>query len=281
MVRDTVAEHAQAVRERFPRILRRVSGYNLDEFVPGLPVRPAGWRDEPWQFNLAKLIVGSEGTLAVAAGADLKLVPIPAAQGLVVLSFATIRRRLDRLSEIVATGPVAVEMLDRMILDLAAENTLFARYLNFTEGRPAAVLAAQFYADSPEELAERAGDLAGEFKRQPGVLGVRTRLADAANDDFWKVRKAGFSLLMGMVGDAKPIAFVEDTAVDPHRLPEFYERFRAIVESHGVQAACKGTPTSVACTSGRSSTSRPQQAWKPCGQLPGRFLTWSSSSAVR
>ena len=240
VVRDTVAEHAQAVRERFPRILRRVSGYNLDEFVPGLPVRPMGWRDEPWQFNLAKLIVGSEGTLAVAAGADLKLVPIPAAQGLVVLSFATIKAALDRLSEIVATGPVAVEMLDRMILDLAAENTLFARYLNFTEGRPAAVLAAQFYADSAEELAERAGDLARKFEGQPGVLGVRTRLADAANDDFWKVRKAGFSLLMGMVGDAKPIAFVEDTAVDPQRLPEFYERFRTIVESHGVQAACYG-----------------------------------------
>ena len=90
VVRDTVAGHAAAIRERFPRILRRVSGYNLDEFVPGLPVRPMGWHDEPWRFNLAKLIVGSEGTLAVAAAAVLKLVPMPAAQGLVVLSFATI-----------------------------------------------------------------------------------------------------------------------------------------------------------------------------------------------
>ena len=57
-----------AIRARFPHILRRVSGYNLDEFVPGLPVRPVGWRDEPWQFNLARLIVGSEGTLAVVSG---------------------------------------------------------------------------------------------------------------------------------------------------------------------------------------------------------------------
>ena len=219
VVRDTVAEHAPAIRERFPRILRRVSGYNLDEFVPGLPVRPMGWHDEPWRFNLAKLIVGSEGTLAVAPAAVLKLVPLPAAQGLVVLSFATIPAALDRLDEIVETGPVAVEMLDRMILDLAAENPLYAGYLNFTEGRPAAVLAAQFYAGSQNELAERAGDLAARFEGRPGVLGVRSRLADAAKDDFWKVRKAGFSLLMGMVGDAKPIAFVEDTAVDPRRLP--------------------------------------------------------------
>jgi len=240
VVRDTVAAHAQAIRDRFPHILRRVSGYNLDEFLPGLPVRPAGWLEEPWQFNLAKLIVGSEGTLAVAAAALLKVVPLPAAQGLVVLSFATIEAALDRLAEIVDTGPVAVEMLDRMILDLAAENPEYAKHLNFAQGRPEAVLAAQFYAGSQDELAGRAQDLARKFEGRPGVVGVRTRLADAGKDDFWKVRKAGFSLLMGMVGDAKPIAFVEDTAVDPCRLPEFYERFRRIVERHGVRAACYG-----------------------------------------
>ncbi len=240
VVHDVVTRHETAIRERFPRILRRVSGYNLDEFVPGLPVRPKGWNDEPWRFNLAKLVVGSEGTLAVAAQAVLRLVPVPAAQGLVVLSFATIRSALDRLSEIVESAPVAVEMLDRMILDLAAENPLYAGYLSFTEGKPAAVLAAQFYADSQRELAERAGELAAKFEGQPGVMAVRTRLVDAAKDDFWKVRKAGFSLLMGMVGDAKPIAFVEDTAVAPERLPEFYERFRQIVEKHRVPAACYG-----------------------------------------
>jgi FAD/FMN-containing dehydrogenase/Fe-S oxidoreductase len=240
VVRDTVAQHTPAIRARFPHILRRVSGYNLDEFVPGLPVRPVGFVDPPWQFNLAKLIVGSEGTLAVAAATVLKLVPIPKAQGLVVLSFATIPGALDRLAEIIDTGPVAVEMLDRMILDLAAENPLFAQYLNFTEGRPAAVLAAQFYDDSADDLAQRARDLAGKFQGHAGVLGVRVRLQDAAKDDFWKVRKAGFSLLMGMVGDAKPVAFVEDTAVDPQRLPAFYERFQKIVDQHGVKAACYG-----------------------------------------
>jgi FAD/FMN-containing dehydrogenase/Fe-S oxidoreductase len=240
LVRETVTRAEQAIRDRFPRILRRVSGYNLDEFVPGLPIRPSGFVEEPWRFNLSRLIVGSEGTLAVAAAAVLKLVAVPAAQGLVVLSFATIPAALDRLSEIVESGPVAVEMLDRMILDLAAENPLYAGYLNFTEGKPAAVLAAQFYAGSQQELVERTGELVAKFDKQPGVLGVRCRLADAANDDFWKVRKAGFSLLMGMVGDAKPVAFVEDTAVDPRVLPQFYARFREIVEKHGVPAACYG-----------------------------------------
>jgi FAD/FMN-containing dehydrogenase/Fe-S oxidoreductase len=240
VVREEVARHRDAIAAKFPRILRRVSGYNLDEFVPGLAVRPAGWPEEPWQFNLARLIVGSEGTLAVVTGAELKLVPAPLAQGLVVLSFATIPAALDRLAEIVGTGPVAVEMLDRMILELAAQNPLYSHYLNFTDGLPAAVLAAQFYADSQDELAGRAEDLAARFEGRPGVLGVRCRLTDAAKDDFWKVRKAGFSLLMALVGDAKPIAFVEDTAVDPAKLPEFYARFRAIVERQGVAAACYG-----------------------------------------
>ena len=92
--------------------------------------------DEPWQFNLARLIVGSEGTLAVVTAAELKVVPIPAAQGLVVLSFATIPAALDRLAEIVATGPVAVEMLDRMILDLAAQNPLYAASPQLRRGPP-------------------------------------------------------------------------------------------------------------------------------------------------
>ena len=123
MVRDAVRRHRRRDRApSSPGSSARVSGYNLDEFVPGLPVRPVGWRDEPWKFNLARLIVGSEGTLAVVAGAELKVVPVPPAQGLVVLSFATIPAALDRLAEIVATGPVAVEMLDRMILELAAKN---------------------------------------------------------------------------------------------------------------------------------------------------------------
>jgi FAD/FMN-containing dehydrogenase/Fe-S oxidoreductase len=239
-VRDTVARHRRAIEARYPKILRRVSGYNLDEFVPGLPVRPEGWPPEPFRFNLARLIVGSEGTLAVVAGATLKVVPRPGAQGLVVLSFATIPGALDRLAEILETGPVAVEMLDRTILELAAGNAEMARHLEFAAGRPAAVLAAQYYADSAEELADRAEDLARRFEGRPGVLGVRRSLADAAKDSFWKVRKAGLSLLMGMIGDAKPVAFVEDTAVRPDRLPEFYQRFMGIVARHGTRAACYG-----------------------------------------
>ncbi|MCL6635969.1 MAG: FAD-binding protein, partial [Peptococcaceae bacterium] len=108
-VRDVVARHEAAIRAQFPRILRRVSGYNLDEFVPGLAVRPAGWPDEPWQFNLSRLIVGSEGTLAIVTGAELRVVPKPACTGLVVLSFASINDALGRIEEMVAAGLMVKE----------------------------------------------------------------------------------------------------------------------------------------------------------------------------
>jgi FAD/FMN-containing dehydrogenase/Fe-S oxidoreductase len=238
--RAIVERHRSAIVEHFPRILRRVSGYNLDELIPGLPVRAPGWVDDPWAFNLARLIVGSEGTLAVVASAELKVVPIPPAQGLVILSFATIPAALERLAEIIATGPAAVEMVDRMMLDLAASNPDYARSLSFAEGRPAAVLAAQFYADSADELRGRAEDLVRRFEKSPGVLGIRQSLTESAKDDFWKIRKAGVSLLMGMVGDAKPVAFVEDTAVAPEHLPKFYDRFAAILSRHGTVGACYG-----------------------------------------
>ncbi|QEH33161.1 Anaerobic glycerol-3-phosphate dehydrogenase subunit C [Aquisphaera giovannonii] len=239
-VRDEVAGHRDAIVARFPHILRRVSGYNLDEFIPGLPVRAPGWADDPWEFNLAKLIVGSEGSLAVLTGADLRVVPIPPFQGLVVLSFATIPAAIDRIREMVETGPAAVEMIDRTILDLAAESPLYSQYLDFAEGRPEAVLAAQYYADSEAELAAKADDLVRRFEGRPGVVGIRKSLKDSAKDGFWKVRKAGLALLMSMVGDAKPVAFVEDTAVSPEKLPAFYERFQAIVAKHGVRASCYG-----------------------------------------
>lgn len=240
VVRQTVSHNQEEIAARFPRILRRVSGYNLDEFVPGLPIRPQGWVDEPWRFNLARLVVGSEGTLAMVTGAMLKLVPAPAAQGLVVLSFSTIQGALERLHDILDSRPASIEMIDRTILDLAAANPEYSRYLTFYEGEPEAVLAAQIHADSAEDLAQRSDRLLHTFQGQPGVLGVRIRLNATAKDDFWKVRKAGLSLLMGMLGDAKPVAFVEDTAVDPAKLPDFYRRFMAILSNHGTIGSCYG-----------------------------------------
>ena len=107
------------------------------------------------------------------------MVPIPPAQGLVVLSFATIPAALDRLAEIVATGPVAVEMLDRMILDLAAQNPRYSHVPRLRRGPPRRRPGRAVLRRQPDELADRADDLARRFEGRPGVLGVRTSLTDA------------------------------------------------------------------------------------------------------
>ncbi len=239
-VRSIAREHEQAIRDRFPHILRRVSGFNLDEFVPGLPVRPVDWPHEPWRFNLSRLVVGSEGTLAVVSGALVKVVPAPKRQGLTVLSFSSMAAALDNVGAILEAEPVSIELLDKLILDLAAANPDYARHLTFCTGRPAAVLSVQFYADNDSELEAKAQKLARKFEGKPSVVGVHTALTSSASADFWKVRKGGLALLMGMIGDAKPSAFVEDVAVSSDRLPEFHRRFEELLRNHGTSAACYG-----------------------------------------
>ena len=240
VVQGEARRHEAAIRARYPRILRRVSGYNLDEFVPGFAIRPEGWPAEPWEFNLSRLIVGSEGTLAVVASATLKLVPRPRAQGLVVCSFNSIAASLESVHRFLESRPVSVEMIDRDIISLASKQPQLAQHLGFVSGSPHAVLAAQFYGDSAEDVAARCQELAARLGSAPGALGVRLCLSEADRNAFWKVRKAGLSLLMGMVGDAKPVAFVEDTAVATDRLPEFYRRFEQVVARHGARASCYG-----------------------------------------
>ena len=209
--------------------------------MPGLPVRPAGWHDEPWQFNLAKLIVGSEGTLAVAAAALLKVVPAPGRPGagrVVVRDHrggprsagrdrrdGPGRRRDARPDDPRPGGPEPVVRPASRTSPRDAPRPFWPPSSTPTRRRSWPSGPKTWPANSRDGRASWA--FANDWSMP-------------ATDDFWKVRKAGFSLLMGMVGDAKPIAFVEDTAVDPAQLPAFYDRFRRIVERHGVRAACYG-----------------------------------------
>ena len=283
VVRDTVAQHAQAIRDRFPQ-----------DPAPGERLQPrrvrtgiagsAAWalHDEPWRFNLAKLIVGSEGTLAVAAAAVLKLVPVPAAQGLVVLSFATIPAALDRLSEIVETGPGRRRDARSDDPRPGGRKPALCRVSQFhrgqARGRPGRAVLRR--------LATRAGradrrSCRRSSKASRACWECARRLVDAAKDDFWKVRKAGFSLLMGMVGDAKPVAFVEDTAVDPRRaagvlrsLPtDRRETRRAGRLLWPRRRRLLAHPTD------HQRQDRRRRA-RPCGRSPAKSRTWSSSSAA-
>ena len=233
-VRDAVLPVREEVRARFPRILRHVDGYNLDLFLDQLERSTPGTFD---RVNLAHLACGSEGTLCTVVGAEVKLVPTPKAKGLAIMGFASVDAALAGLAAMIETGPAAVELIDDVILELARENRECAAYVALMP-RPAAgplgaVMYVEYFGQSPAEVDARLADLRARLPGQTMEQYVDARrMAEA-----WKLRKAGEPLLHGVPGVRKPLGFVEDTAVDPSRLPGFIREFKEILARHGTRAS--------------------------------------------
>ena len=224
-LREIGRDLADEIDRRFPKVIRRVGGYNLDAFVPGLP------------FDLSKLFVGSEGTLGVVLDATLRLVPLPRAKAVLVIQFDDLLESLAATPVILTHRPSAVEVMDRFILDHTRQRPhLDAERRTFVEGSPAAILCVEFYADRPEDLPPRLAALEDELRR----LGFGSRFHRAVAADaqarIWNVREAALGLSMAMKGDDKSWSFVEDTAVPPERLRDYIERFLKIVRAHGTTA---------------------------------------------
>ncbi len=209
-------EYRSEIEEHYPRIPRRVSGYNLDELL------------DPDEINLAKLIVGSEGTLATVIEAKLEVVPLPAATGLAVLHFDALLPALETAFEALALEPSAVELVDHMVLELARESLEYSRRLRFVEGDPQALIIVEFYGESKSEVVSKLGELESRLGKQAQAVVRVLDVAEQAN--VWKVRKAALPLLLGLPGDHKPIAFVEDTAVAPEQLSDYIRRFNELLE---------------------------------------------------
>jgi FAD/FMN-containing dehydrogenase/Fe-S oxidoreductase len=250
-----VAENRREILARYPRILRRVSGYNLDAFVPEIydqiPVAAAVQQlDRDWpdrrSFNLARLMVGAEGTLGTVTEALLHAVPLPRERGVVCLQFGTIDAALEAVTKILECQPSAVELLDRNIVELSRTNLKYRKSLDFVEGSPEALLIVEFSADDAAQVADGVQLLEQKLRGQAGLERFLPASDARQREQIWNCRKAGAPLLLSIPGARKPIAFVEDTAVDPPRLPEFTRRFRRILEKHGISGAYYGH-ASVGC----------------------------------
>jgi len=225
-VLQLASEHAQEIARRYPKVLRRVGGYNLDEFT-----------DVSKPVNLAKMMVGSEGTLGVVLEAKLRLVPLPKAKAVMVIEFADLLEALSATPLILRHGPSAVEVMDKAILDNTRQNAALDRIRkSFIEGDPGATLCVEFYADRKEDLPPRLAAL--EENLRAGKLGARYRVETdpAAQARVWSLREAALGLSMAMKEDAKSIPFVEDTAVAPEQLSEYIARFLEILRAHETTA---------------------------------------------
>lgn len=231
---EIVLPSAGEIDARFPKILRHVDGLNLDILVRQLRDSTPGTFDA---VNLAHLVCGSEGTLCTVLRAEVSLVPVPSTVGLAIAGFPGVAEALAPLQAMLKTGPAAVELVDDVVIAMALRNTSHRADVEIMPrpggSLPGAVMYVQYFAESAGQLDARfaelrhalAGAIIAEYRDAPSM------------ERAWRLRKAGEPLLHAVPGHRKPVTFVEDTAVDPSRLPSFVEEFRQIVARHGTTAA--------------------------------------------
>lgn len=234
-VRHALERYAEPIAKRYPRTFRTVAGYGLDRLSGA--ERP----------NLARLLVGSEGTLSVTTEMRLSLVPVPRLTRLAMVHFSDMRRSLEAVPALLETQPYAIELMDQMLLDLTRERLEYRPLLTFVHGQPAIVMAVEYAGESDGELRAGVERLQAVLNRlghrEPVVV-----LEDPAEQArVWHVRKVGLGILMSVRGDAKPIPFIEDAAVPVEHLAEYITQVHAFCREVGVDRVAMYAHASAGC----------------------------------
>ncbi|SNZ05032.1 FAD/FMN-containing dehydrogenase [Natronoarchaeum philippinense] len=245
-VADIVDQRSDAVREVFPQLKRNVSGYNLDRLLD---------EAEGGSVNLARLLAGSEGTLAIITEATVDLEPIPETKSMALLTYEDLLDAMEDVAPILDHDPAAVEVLDGVLLDLARETEEFGDLVEMLPDGTRAVLLVEFYAETDADgkeavadlLADRVPDAESEVAPADGAATItndpqqafaaREAHEPAARKQFWKLRKSGLPILLSRTSDAKHISFIEDTAVPPENLPEYIADVQQVLEEHDTFAS--------------------------------------------
>ncbi|NYZ12297.1 FAD-binding protein [Azospirillum sp. RWY-5-1] len=217
------AREADEIAARFPPVQRKVGGYNIERLGGDTP-------------NLAKLMVGSEGTLGFFRRITLDLSPLPRHKTLGVCHFPTFRSAMESAQHIVALKPAAVELVDRTMIELGRGIPLFRATMDkFIRGEPEALLLVEF---AGEDHAEEVANLA-RLVELMGDLGLPDSVVEAIDPAFqsaiWEVRKAGLNIMMSMRTEGKPVSFIEDCAVPLEHLADYTERLTAVFHKHGTE----------------------------------------------
>jgi FAD/FMN-containing dehydrogenase/Fe-S oxidoreductase len=215
------AREADEIARRFPRVLRRVGGYNIDTISDD-------------GHNMARLLVGSEGTLAFFTEIELDLQPIPADRVLGICHFPSFYGAMDAARHIVKLSPSAVELVDRTMIELSRGIALFRGVVErFVRGAPEAILIVEFSGDDPAENRRQLKAL-GELM---GDLGLPDSVIEATDPAFQQqilgVRAQGLNIMMSMKGDGKPVSFIEDCAVRLEDLADYTDRLTRIFAKYG------------------------------------------------
>ncbi|MFC6283928.1 MULTISPECIES: FAD-binding and (Fe-S)-binding domain-containing protein [Polaromonas] len=232
-VRGLAQQLQPEIAQHWPKVMRRVGGYNLDIFDP----RSERPYTTDGSVNLAHLLIGSEGTLALTKSLTLQLSELPQAKVLGVVNFPTFYRAMDAAQHIVKLGGgtlTAVELVDRTMIDLSLQNPVFAPVIRSALiGNPAAVLLVEFSGNSKTELLpklRRLSELMGDLLLPDSVVEL---VDDAPQKALWEVRKAGLNIMMSLKGDGKPVSFIEDCAVPLEHLAEYTDALTEVFKKYG------------------------------------------------
>jgi FAD/FMN-containing dehydrogenase/Fe-S oxidoreductase len=227
------AREAGEIEARFPKVQRRVGGYNLDSLTPG--------RNE---LNLAHILVGSEGTLAFSTRIELKLSPLLGRRAVGACHFGSFFAAMDAAQHIIKLAPIAVELIDRTMLDLAREIAMFRSTIKaVVRGDPEAVLFVEFAEDDQYhnlrrlmELKELMGALGFAWNKSGAKWGGMVEVYDPKlQTAISETRTAGLNIMMSMKEEGKPVSFVEDCAVPVEHLAEYTSKLTDIFAKHGTR----------------------------------------------
>ena len=233
-VKDLANNLQPEIETHFPKVLRRVAGYNLDIFHPQseLPYTKDG------SVNLSHLLVGSEGTLAYFKSLKLKLAPLPKHKVLGIVNFASFYKAMDSAQHIVKLDPTAVELVDRTMIDLARSNPSFKKtietaLIDHTAQTPEAILLVEFSGEAHAPLLEKLKALE-QLMGDLGLAGSVVSMPDATlQKNLWEVRKAGLNIMMSLKGDGKPVSFIEDCAVPLENLADYTQALTDVFSKYG------------------------------------------------
>ena len=224
-VKNLIDTHSEEIKERFPKVMRRVGGYNLDEFV------------YTNQWNLAKLVCGSEGTLATTLELKLNLVELPKYKSVCVVHFNNLLEAISSVETMLPFNPSAVEILDKTVIGLSRENLTTKHHCHFIEGNPEAILIVEFYADTYEDAMERPNNMIAKLKADGFGYAYPLYPEGKSYEDVWVIRKKGLGLMLGLKGNKKPLAFIEDAGIPSQHLPQYIDEVLKVCEKHGTKAA--------------------------------------------
>ena len=222
------AAEADEIAARFPHQLRRVGGYNIEVLTPR--ARREG------RENLARLLVGSEGTLAFSAALELQLQPVLPRKAVGICQFPTFRAAMEASRHLVALDPDGVELVDRTMIDLGRGIAIYRRTIDrMLLGEPDSLLLVEFHGHDDAALLGKLAEL-DEAMADLGFPGAVVRATDPAfQADIAEVREAGLNIMMSMKGDGKPVSFIEDCAVDLPDLADYTERLNDVFAKHGTK----------------------------------------------